>query len=75
MGEVWHAVSQHGVGVFQGQGKGMFLFCRRELALATSYTTSVDVTDILSTAAGRSQQGNRRECDDHDDGSRTSCAP
>ncbi len=63
------------MGVFQGQGNCVLLFCERELALATGYTASVDVTNILSAVAGGGHQTKRRKCDDHDGGPGTSCTP
>jgi len=53
----------------------VLLFCERELALATGYTASVDVTNILSAVAGGGHQTKRRKCDDHDGGPGTSCTP
>jgi hypothetical protein len=49
------------MGLFQGQSNRVLLFCERELALATGYTASVDVTNILSAVAGGGHQTKGRK--------------
>jgi hypothetical protein len=66
IGEIRPAVALRAMGALQGQGSGVFLFCRGELALATGYTTSVDVTNILTAVAGAGDQTKRRKCDEKD---------
>jgi len=66
IGEIRPVVALRAMGALQGQGSGVFLFCRGELALATGYTTSVDVTNILTAVAGAGHQTKRRKCDEKD---------
>jgi len=61
IGEVRQAVGLHAMGVLRGQGKDVLLFGWRELAIATSTTSSLEINDtLLATPAGRSQQDGRQ---------------